>query len=276
MILDTICQAKNKRLEALKSHLPFSRLEALAAKRSTPPLSLFDTLKTSGLSVIAEVKKASPSKGLIEPNFHPVEKARLYEANGADALSVLTEEDFFLGHMDYLQAIRKEVSLPLLCKDFMLEEYQILQAYSMGADAILLIAAILDDKTLARLFAYAKSLGLSVLMEAHTREEVERLTQAGGQILGINNRDLNTFKVDLNTFPRLRAFIPKNCAAVCESGIQNGADAAFAYENGADAILVGESLMRSGETGSLLKSLRLGAGEKTKARSEEGQSHEAG
>lgn len=255
MILDDILAAKRSRLNELKNDIPYNFLEIVAANRISKPLDLYSALKQNGLSVIAEVKKASPSKGVIAENFEPVKRALEYEANGAAAISVLTEEDYFKGSMDYLAEIKKQVKIPVLCKDFIIEEYQILHAFSAGADAILLIASILSDEELQSLFKFASSLGLSCLMEAHNAREVSRCVKAGGNIIGINNRDLTTFNIDLNNFANFRQLIPDNCAAVCESGIMNEEDALFAKKNGADAILVGESLMREENSGSLLRRL---------------------
>ncbi|MCX7773702.1 MAG: indole-3-glycerol phosphate synthase TrpC, partial [Clostridia bacterium] len=225
MILDDIARAKKRRVEDLKQDIPYERLELLASQRLQKPLDLYSALKAPGLSVIAEVKRASPSKGIINDNVDPVQRALQYVQNGASAISVLTEQDYFLGHAEDLESVKASVSVPVLCKDFILEEYQILYAYAKGADAILLIAALLDDDTLTRLYKYARGLGLSVLLEVHDEKELFRIGRTGGRIVGVNNRNLKTFHVDLKTFGRLKSLIPKDCASVCESGIRSLLDA---------------------------------------------------
>ena len=207
-----------------------------------------------GVALIAEVKKASPSKGVICENFDPVRIAKEFEAAGASCLSVLTDEKFFQGSLDYLRQIREAVKLPLLRKDFIIDERQILEAIEWGADAILLIVAILDDARLKRFHDLAIEAGLSVLVEVHDEAELDRALAIGAQLIGVNNRDLKTFKVDLATTERLATKLsraPDSCSKsprllVAESGIETRADVERLVKCGARVILVGESLMRAG------------------------------
>jgi indole-3-glycerol phosphate synthase len=259
MILDDIVAAKRRQLADETRQISLATLEKAAL--AAPPVRDFEgALRRKGVSIIAEVKKASPSKGLIAQDFAPIETAGAYEAGGADCVSVLTERQFFLGSDEGLRQVRDAVSLPVLRKDFLMTEFQILQARAIGADAVLLIAAILEDRTLAGLRKLAASLGMAVLMEAHTTEEAKRLVQAGGTLIGINNRDLTTFAVDLHTFGRVRTVLPAGCVAVAESGIHKPGDVALLRDAGCDAILVGESLMRSGDPVRTLAAFRHAGG----------------
>jgi len=199
------------------------------------------------LALIAEVKKASPSAGVIAEDFDPVAIARAYEAAGAHAVSVLTDEQFFQGHLRYLKEVRDAVSLPVLRKDFTIHEVQIFEAAVAGADAILLIVAALDDATLRRLFGIAELCQLDALVEVHTFEEMDRALESGARIIGINNRDLATFKVDLGTTERLSEEAPPEVILISESGLKTREDAQRVADCGCDAILVGEALMRSGD-----------------------------
>lgn len=207
--------------------------------------------------VIAEVKKASPSKGIIREDFDPVRIARDYEAAGAVALSVLTEEKYFLGSLDYMKAVREVVSLPILRKDFIVHPYQVYESRAAGADCILLIVAILDDRLLGELHDLARSLAMDVLVEVHTEEELKRALGIDAAIIGINNRDLNTFKTDLGTTKRLAAMVDDGITIVAESGIKTATDIEVLLAAGADAFLIGEALMREGDVGEKLKELRL-------------------
>jgi indole-3-glycerol phosphate synthase len=205
--------------------------------------------------IVAEVKKASPSKGLIRPGFDPVAIARDYAAHGASAISVLTEERFFQGALDHLEQIRAAVDLPLLRKDFTLDPYQLVEAKSYGADAVLLIAALLEDSLLRELREQAAALGLDVLIEVHTAAELERALQAGAEIIGINNRDLRTFEVDLAVTRELARLLPPHVAAICESGIEQVEQIRAVEAWGVHAFLIGESLMRAPEPGKKLREL---------------------
>jgi indole-3-glycerol phosphate synthase len=215
--------------------------------------------KKDGLSLIAEVKKASPSAGVIKPDFDPVAIARQYEAGGASALSVLTDAKFFQGRIEYLQLIREAVRLPLLRKDFIIDELQVYEAVAHGADAILLIVAILEDAKLRDLRALAEQLHLAALVEVHDERELARALQAGAAIIGINNRDLRNFSVNLETTESLAETVRGGACAdrllVAESGINTRADVERVQRAGVDTILVGESLMRSGNIAAKIKEL---------------------
>ncbi len=242
-ILSRIVSKKRERLAEAKAHLPEAELVRRCA--SLPPTRGFGAaLARPGLHVIAEAKKASPSKGVIAQDFDVEAIVRNYERLGASACSVLTEEAFFLGSLDIFRKARKATSLPLLRKDFIFDEYQLLEAREAGADAVLLIAAMLEDEPLRALYQQAKTLGLDVLGEAHTAEEVERLVDAGIRIIGVNARDLRTFKTDLASVRALIEKVPEGCLAVAESAIFSKADM---LETGARRFLIGEALMRNPE-----------------------------
>lgn len=257
MILDEIIEKRILQLEREKAAADFETVKKAAEKSDRIPISFKEALaKPNILSVISEVKKASPSKGLIQPDFDPVKIAKEYEANGADAVSCLTEEHFFLGCSEYFKAIRKEIALPMIRKDFIIDEYQIYEARLMGADAILLIAAVLDDEKLKRFKAIADSLGMDILAETHDEKELERVLELDFNIIGINNRNLKTFEVTLETTARLSGMIPNGKVIVSESGIKDNADMKTVRSYGADAVLIGETLMRSGNIGATLAALR--------------------
>lgn len=239
-ILQRIVAAKRERLALAKQATPLRELRARCA--DLPPTRGFaEALARPGLRIIAEAKKASPSKGLIAPDFCVEAVVRRYAANGAAACSILTEEQFFLGSLDFLWAARAAVDVPLLRKDFLFEDYQLFEARAAGADAVLLIAAMLPDAQLADLAAQAQELGLDVLAEAHTEEEVDRLLTLGLRVIGINARDLRTFATDLGRVRALVARIPADRLAVAESAIFSKADMAA---TGATRFLIGEALMR--------------------------------
>ncbi len=208
-----------------------------------------------GIAVIAELKKASPSKGLIRADFRPAELAHELEAGGAAALSVLTDEPFFQGSLNYLREASSHTSLPCLRKDFIIDEFQIVEARANRADAILLIVAALTQKELVELADVARGHELDVLCEAHDDEELQRALDAGCDLIGINNRNLKTFQVDLNTALRLAEKMPDSCVRVAESGIHNGQDLARLRDAGYDAFLIGESLMKEKRPGEALKVL---------------------
>lgn len=248
MILDEIIEKRKIQLAGEKGKISLDELKKLI-KAAPETRSFKNALKAERLSVIAEVKKASPSKGLIQPDFEPVKIAREYEKAGAAAISCLTEEHYFQGSSEYLREIRKNVNIPVLRKDFIFDSYQVYEARAIGADAVLLIAASLDDKKLEELFKLAKELGMDVLGEAHDEAEVMRLANIGFDIIGVNNRNLKTFEVSLENTKRLSKLIPENAVFVCESGIKTNADMRFARDCTADAVLIGETLMRSGAEG---------------------------
>lgn len=258
MILDDILKYRNEQLEHERSVCSLSEMKKRAEKKLSErtPLSLAKALKKDTLSCICEVKKASPSKGLIRPDFRPVDIAREYEAAGADAISCLTEEHYFQGSTAYLSDIRRVVNIPILRKDFIFDEYQVFEAAAAGADAVLLIAAMLEFKRFAALYRLACDLGLSVLAEVHNEEELKKISCAEPQILGVNNRDLKTFEVDLGTVKRLRPLAKYCDVFVSESGIRDNGDMRMVRSLGADAVLIGETLMRSESIADTLHGLR--------------------
>jgi indole-3-glycerol phosphate synthase len=243
-ILDRITAKKAERILSRMEHHSMEELREKAIASPVITRSFAKALRTNSLNIIAEVKKASPSKGIITEDFRPAEQALAYEAAGAAAISVLTEQDFFLGSDFHLTDIVNQVSLPVLRKDFTIDYSQIYEARIMGASAILLIAALLPDDVLASFRELAGELGLSVLCEVHTMDELMRALDIGADIIGINNRDLKTFHVDLSVTERLAPMIPQGRTIVSESGIHTPADLSRCYRSGAHAVLIGESLMR--------------------------------
>lgn len=215
-------------------------------------------LQREGINVICEVKRASPSKGLIAKDFPYMEIAKEYERAGAAAISVLTEPEYFLGKEEYLKEIAENITIPIIRKDFTIDAYQIYESKLLGASAVLLICALLDEKQLKEFLEIAHSIGLSALVEAHDEEEVRKALKAGAEIIGVNNRDLKTFTVDINNSIRLRKLVPGNIAFVSESGIKNAEDIAVLRKNKTNAVLVGETLMRSANKEQLLKELLNG------------------
>ncbi|NLT11301.1 MAG: indole-3-glycerol phosphate synthase TrpC [Clostridiaceae bacterium] len=247
-ILDRIVAQKKERIIARMEHRSLKELMVLA-ESSPKPMADFETaIQSTPLSLIAEIKKASPSKGVICENFDPVKQALAYANGGAQAISVLTEQDFFLGCDRYLTEVKEAVHLPILRKDFTIDAGQIYEARILGASAILLIAAILPDEILKEFIVIAHSLGLSVLLEVHTMQELMRALDLNVRIIGINNRDLHTFHVDLATTERLAPMIPAGRTIVSESGIFTAADISRCYRSGVRAVLVGESLMRCSDS----------------------------
>lgn len=218
-------------------------------------LTFKEALKKDGLSIIGEIKKASPSKGLIKADFDPVALGKVYE-NCVDAVSVLTEEDYFLGKDVFLQEVSEAIVLPTLCKDFIIEPSQIYRAKLLGAKAVLLIVHILTDEQLNRLYVLAKSIGLDVLVETHNANEIERALQIGVDIIGINNRNLETFVTTIDTTIELAALIPKECIRVSESGILGEADVKQLASVRLDGILVGENFMRSSDMEETARALK--------------------
>jgi indole-3-glycerol phosphate synthase len=219
--------------------------------------TLFENaLSSDGLSFICEIKRASPSKGIIAEDFPYLKIAEEYAGAGAAAVSVLTEPDFFKGSNTYLTEIAGKISLPLLRKDFTIDSYQIYEAKLLGASAILLICALLDKKTISDFIKTASTLGLSAIVEAHDETEIETALAAGAEIVGVNNRDLKTFNVDIGLSLRLRRFVPDNVLFVAESGIQSADDVKRLAESGVDAALVGEALMRAPDKAAYLDMLR--------------------
>lgn len=254
MILDEIVTLRRQDVERAKREVPLARLEEEPLYRAARR-GFAARLRRGEACFIAEVKKASPSRGVIRADFEPVAIARSYEAAGAAAVSVLTEERFFQGRLEYLPAIRAAVALPLLRKDFLIDPYQVVEARAWGADAVLLIVAILDDSALREMLAATTEAGLDGLVEVHTRAEMERAALAGAGLIGINNRDLTTFVTNLATAEQLRPLVPAGAVAVAESGIDTRADVARLRAAGFDAFLVGESLMRAADPGAKLREL---------------------
>ncbi|SHJ33438.1 indole-3-glycerol phosphate synthase TrpC [Parasporobacterium paucivorans] len=257
MILDEINDKTKERVAGLKETYPLERLmeevEKLPRDRKFP---FEEALKNKEISFICEVKKASPSKGLIASEFPYLDIAKEYEKAGAAAISVLTEPYFFQGKDRYLEEIKKAVSIPVLRKDFVVDEYMIYEAKKMGADIILLICAILTDKQLREYMELADSLGMSVLVEAHDEDEVQRALDAGARIIGVNNRDLRDFTVDINNSVRLHRMVPDPVLFVAESGIQTKEDVQMLKKEGIHGVLIGETLMRKPDKIKALEELR--------------------
>ena len=241
-MLDKIIAQKREEVKQRKQSLPLVYLEEHIAHRKAP-LDLAHTLRSNHIRLIAEVKRASPSRGVLCPDFNPVELAKNYAQGGAAAISVLTEEKYFEGSIDYLAAIREEVSLPLLRKDFIFDPYQVYESRAYGADALLLIVAILSQEQLGELLWLSHSLSLNCLVEVHNQAEVERALLSQAKIIGINNRNLNTFAVDINTTQQLRPLIPPERIVVSESGIGSRGDIEKLKQWGVNAVLVGEALV---------------------------------
>ena len=255
MILDTIIAHKRKELAAEQRKVPLKLLEKKVINLP-PTLDFGDAIRGNDtVKLIAEVKKKSPSKGIIREDFHPVSIAKTYAENGAAAISVLTDKHFFAGELDYLRSIRRTVDVPLLRKDFTIDPYHIYQARVAGADAILLIVAALTPAELRKFMNVADSLSLACLVEVHTSEELAIALDVEAQIIGINNRDLHTFHTDIATTFRLREAIPADKVVVSESGIDSREDVVKLQEAGVHAMLVGESLMRSPDIGQQMQRL---------------------
>ena len=277
MILDTIARSAGKRVEQRKQVKSLEQMMKAACECREREGIKGDAIKRAGIkrengtnevhpfkaalskpgvSFICEVKKASPSKGLIAPDFPYVEIARQYQEAGADAVSVLTEPEFFLGADRYLEEIHREIELPLLRKDFIVDEYQIYEAKVLGASAVLLICSLMDMEKLKRYMGICGSLGLSSLAEAHTDREVALAAEAGADIIGINNRNLETFEVDFTNALRLRKLVDRGTIFVAESGIRTPEDIELLAENQVDAVLVGETLMRAPDKKRALRELK--------------------
>ncbi len=247
-VLDEICDKKRRHIERKKSYIALSDLKSKSQEQS-PTRGFIRTLKSQNPALIAEVKKASPSKGIIREDFDPVAIAKTYESNGAACLSVLTDEPYFQGHDDYLIAIRAAVNIPILRKDFMLDIYQVYEARAMGADCILLIMAALDDTQAAELYDLATSLELDTLFEVHDETELERCLELAPKMVGVNNRNLKTLEVDLATGMNLALSIPQDVLRVAESGINDYETVETFAAAGFNAFLIGESLMRESDIG---------------------------
>jgi len=255
MILDDIVACKREELAVQKQTLSRTQLQDLPLFHAPAPGFLKTLQSWSGRTIIAEVKKASPSKGIIREDFDPLALAKLYAASGAAAISVLTEKKFFQGSLDYLQNIRRHVTLPLLRKDFVFDDYQVYEARAFGASAILLIVAILENAQIQELSGLAKTLELDCLVEVHDERELERALACGVQLLGINNRDLRTFRTTIETSERLVRELPPDVYVVSESGLSTTDQLDRLEAQGVRAFLIGETFMAASDPGIPLRSL---------------------
>ena len=256
-ILQTIAAHTVKRVEASRQKVSAEKMRRAALSMNPDTGFPFEAaLAGPDISFICECKKASPSKGLIAPDFPYLRIAREYEAAGAACISVLTEPEWFLGENRYLKEIAETVSIPCIRKDFTIDSYMIYEAKTLGASAVLLICSLLGRDTLRRYIGICDTLGLSALVEAHDEREIEDAVEAGARIIGVNNRDLKTFTVDVHNSERLRALVPRSILFVAESGIRTAEDIQVLREAGVDGVLIGETLMRSADKKKMLDGLR--------------------
>ena len=253
-ILDRIVDARRESIAHRKRVLPDVALK-IAVQKGEPPRDFAGALTRGTYNVIAELKKASPSRGIIREDYHPALLAPKLENAGAAALSVLTEEEFFLGSLAHLKEVKKVTKIPILRKDFIIDPWQVWEARAAGADAFLLIAAVVDDATLGELLELGRSLQMEPLVEVHSREELDRVIASGAKIIGVNNRDLRNFEVRLETSLELIEAIPDDCIAVSESGLNTHADLSRLRAAGFDAFLVGETVMKAGDPAEPLRAL---------------------
>lgn len=256
MILDTIVRYKEVRVNKQKEEHPISEIikELETTELSRNFIGAFK--KSKKISIIAEVKKASPSKGVIRENFNYLDIASIYEEKKVDAISVLTEDKFFLGKDDCLKDIKKITTIPILRKDFIIDEYQIYQSKALGADAVLLIASILDKKKLNDFYKTARNIEMECIVEVHDEKELQEVLEIDVKIIGINNRNLKTFETRLNTTEDLVKYIPNNKVIISESGIKTRDDIEYLQGIGVDGVLIGESLMKSNDIGKKISQLR--------------------
>lgn len=255
-ILDKLAASAKARCEAAKGKIPPEEIRRLAENTPKGDFGFEKALKKPGMSFICECKRASPSKGLIAPEFHYLDIARDYEAAGADCVSVLTEPEWFLGSDRYLEEITHTVGIPCLRKDFTVDEYMIYEAKLLGASAVLLICSILDAEQLKEYIGVADSLGLSSLVEAHDEREIAAAVGAGARVIGVNNRNLKDFTVDTGNSGKLRSLVPDDIVFVSESGVSDAADVKRLYDAHVDAVLIGEALMRVSDRKAKLAELR--------------------
>jgi indole-3-glycerol phosphate synthase len=254
-ILSLIIEAKKKRNEVLRKN---SEAFSALIKKMPPPMSFKKAIRNENkISLIAEIKQASPSSGILRQDFVPLEIAQIYKRSKCAAISVVTEEDFFLGKTNYIEIIKKEISLPILRKDFILDEVQVLESRAVGADAVLLIMGVLGEEKLAALYKSATNLGMDVLVEVHSEKELKKALSIGVDIIGINNRNLHTFTVDVKRAQKLLPFIPTDVVKVSESGIKSLKDVLLMKGLGVNAVLVGEALMRSESIEDKIKELNI-------------------
>ncbi len=258
-ILTKIVEKKRERLEVSKREFPLNELkERIKGIEKTRDFSSAIQRNADSIKLIAEIKKASPSKGLIRRDFDPVKIASIYESKPVSALSVLTEEDFFQGHLSYIQLVKKVTAKPVLRKDFIFDEYQLFEARANGADAVLLIAAILSRVQAAEFYYLATKLGMAVLLEIHNEEDLETALYVDADIVGINNRDLKTLSIDLATTARLKDLLPEDKIIVSESGIRTRQDVLTLQNSGIDAMLIGTSFMETADIGKKIDELMQG------------------
>ena len=258
-ILQEIAERTRERIAAQKAILPMNELMQLAQVAENTQFLFEKSLKTDDIAFICEIKKASPSKGIIAQNFPYTQIAKEYEDAGAAAISVLTEPYYFQGSDQYLREIAQTVSTPLLRKDFTVDSYTIYEAKILGASAVLLICSILDPDTLAEYISIAHGIGLSALVETHSEEEVAMALKAGARVIGVNNRNLKTFEVDIGLSARLRKYVPPEVIFVSESGIKTPEDVEKLRRTGANAVLIGEAIMESDDKPGAIARLRTGA-----------------
>lgn len=255
MILDEIIENKTSEVEISKNSLPLEQIQE-QIKDALPSRNFFDAIKPEGeLKIISEVKHASPSKGIFREDFDPVEIAKSYSAAGASAISVLTDQKYFKGELSYLKNIRQNVDTPLLRKDFIVDPYQVYEARLFGADAILLIVAALDQPALSKLLELTHSLQMNAIVEVHDEHELDRALEADARIIGINNRDLRTFDVDLNVSIKLSKRVPKDKIVIAESGIGSIGDIDNLRAEGVHVFLIGETFMKAPDPGQKLNEL---------------------
>lgn len=255
MFLKEICEYKRFEVQGAKDSLPPRKL-IKELDKIAPPLKFADSLSAArDIAVIAEIKRASPSKGIFRENFNPQDLAVLYEQAGAHAVSVITDSRFFMGEPGYISIVKNTINLPVLRKDFIIDEYQIYESRYLGADAVLLIAAVLDDKQLKGFYAAARELGMDCLVEVHSEGELYRVLETGAELVGINNRDLHTFKTDLSTTLELAGKVPPDRFLISESGISTRDDVEILKRAGVRGILIGEALVRADDIRKKLGSL---------------------
>ena len=255
MILSRIIEEKRRVVEEAKRAKPQDELVKEIKNISVKSSFKKSISRPHHVNLIAEIKKASPSKGILRGDFNPARIAMTYQANGASAISVLTDERFFEGKLEYIKTVKEHVSLPVLRKDFIIDEYQIYESVWAGADAILLIAELLSTNEMALFYNLAVSLGLDVLTEVHNEEDVEKALTTGANIIGINNRDLHTFKVDLGATQKLARIIPQNKVRVSESGIKSYEDVMFLKSLGINAVLIGEAFMEAADIAAKMREI---------------------
>lgn len=255
MILSRIIEEKRRVIEEAKRHISKEELAKAVKHISVNSSFKKNIARPHHINLIAEIKKASPSKGIIRGDFNPVKIAMTYQAHGASAISVLTDERFFEGKLEYVKMVKEVVSLPVLRKDFIIDEYQIYESVAAGADAILLIADLLTDSEMTGFYELATSLGLDVLLEVHNEEDLDKAIASGGEIIGINNRDLHTFKVDLAMTQKLVRLVPPHKIIVSESGIKTYEDVMFLKSLGVNAVLIGEAFMEASDIAAKMREI---------------------